>query len=139
MSMNSRRPYLLRALYEWIVDNNCTPHILVDSYGEGVEVPQQYVNDNGQIVLNVSPTAVTDLLIGDEAITFGARFGGVPTSIVVPCGSVLSIHARENGQGAVFEPEPRPEPPPPGGDKPGKTPAKKSGDDKKRPSLRVVK
>lgn len=144
MSMTSSRPYMIRALYEWIVDNGCTPHVLVDAYGEGVQVPQQYVNKDGQVVLNIAPTAVTDLLIGDDNIAFGARFGGVPTEIFVPCASVLSIYARENGQGVVFDQEKRPDPTPPGGGKPKGVDKPKDGDkpeggDNKRPSLRVVK
>ncbi|MGQ9426157.1 ClpXP protease specificity-enhancing factor [Gilvimarinus sp. F26214L] len=129
--MSSSRPYLIRALYQWIVDNDSTPYLLVDGHGEGVSVPQTFVNKDGQIVLNVSPTAVKDLQLGNEVITFNARFGGVPTDIFVPCGSVLGIYARENGQGMIFEPEPDREPPPPsGGDETGP---------KGRPSLRVVK
>src|SRR6056297_3317745 len=80
-SMTSSRPYIIRALYEWIVDNRATPYILVDAYGSGVSVPQNFVNKDGQIVLNVSPTAVKDLHIGNEALSFNARFGGVPTDI----------------------------------------------------------
>ncbi len=144
MAMTSSRPYMIRALYEWIVDNACTPHILVDAHGDGVQVPQQYVNKDGQVVLNISPTAVTDLLIGDSDIRFGARFGGVPTEIFVPCQSVLSIYARENGQGVVFDQEKRPDPTPPEGGRPKAVDKPKSdkpagGGDKKRPSLRVVK
>lgn len=125
MTMNSSRPYLVRALYEWIVDNNCTPYMLVDATSPGVEVPQQYVK-NGQIVLNVSPTAVANLQIGNEAVRFRGRFGGVATDVAAPIGAVLGIYARENGQGMVFEPEC---PQPPAGDEP------RAG----KPSLRVVK
>lgn len=131
MAMTSSRPYMIRALYEWIVDNGCTPYILVDAQGPGVEVPQQHVNKDGQIVLNINPTAVKDLFIGLEQINFNARFGGIPTDLVIPCGSVLGIYARENGQGMVFEHEPNPEPP-----KPDSEPKK---DAQKRPNLKVVK
>jgi stringent starvation protein B len=130
MPMTSSRPYMIRALYEWIVDNECTPYILVDAQGPGVEVPQEHVNKDGQIVLNLKPTAVKDLLIGQEHISFSARFGGIPTQLFIPCGSVLGIYARENGQGMVFEPEANPEPP-----KPDPAPLETG----KRPSLRVVK
>ena len=90
--MNSSRPYIIRAIYEWIVDNDCTPHLLVDVEMEGVEVPQAYVSD-GQIVLNVSPTAVVGLDMGNDYIYFNGRFGGVATDITVPIKSILGIYA----------------------------------------------
>lgn len=132
MSMTSSRPYIIRALYEWIVDNKTTPYLLVDAHGQGVSVPQSFVNKDGQIVLNVSPSAVKDLQVRNESVSFNARFGGIPTDIYVPCASVLGIYARENGQGMIFEPEINKRPPPDdGGDS-----DPKGG---KRPSLRVVK
>ena len=94
------------------MDNDCTPHLLVDVEMEGVEVPQAYVSD-GQIVLNVSPTAVVGLDMGNEYIYFNGRFGGVSTDITVPIKSILGIYARENGQGMVFEPQRIPTPPNP--------------------------
>lgn len=144
MSMTSSRPYMIRALYEWIVDNKSTPYLLVDAYFEGVSVPQEFVNKDGQIVLNISPGAVKDLLVSNEHLTFNARFGGVPTDIFVPCGAILGIYAKENGQGMIFEPETSspPTPPKPNGDGPSpkKPTPKDKGDDKgNRPSLRVVK
>lgn len=134
MSMTSSRPYMIRALYEWIVDNNCTPYILVDTHVQGVEIPQQHVNKDGQIILNIAPSALKDLLMGQEAISFSARFGGVPFNLYIPCSSVLGIYARENGQGMMFEVETNTKPPSP-------DPAPSSGGDssQKRPSLRVVK
>ncbi|WP_299771281.1 ClpXP protease specificity-enhancing factor [uncultured Pseudoteredinibacter sp.] len=132
MSMSSSRPYMVRALYEWIVDNECTPHVLVSAYTEGTEVPQQYVNEDGLVVLNISPTAVSGLAMDNEALSFGARFGGVPTDIFVPYSAVLRIYARENGQGLVFEPEVDPSPEPP-------KPSKPEDSGVKRPSLKVVK
>ena len=108
--MKSSRPYLIRALYDWIVDNGCTPHVLIDAHAAGVEVPQQYVKD-GQIVLNVSPGAVANLLISNEDISFRGRFGGIATDIRAPVGAVMGIYARENGRGMVFEAEPTPSPP----------------------------
>ena len=132
--MKPSRPYIMRALYEWIVDNGCTPYILVDASGEDVVVPQQYVKDD-QIVLNISPGAVIDLVISNEAVTFNGRFGGVATDIIVPVTSVIGIYARENGQGMVFEAEemapagPGDDEPPPSG------PSRPEG----RPSLKVVK
>lgn len=127
MTMNSSRSYLMRALYEWIVDNNCTPYVLVDATAVGVEVPQQYVK-NGQIVLNIAPAAVSELLVSNEAISFRGRFGGIAVDVIAPIGAVLGIYARENGQGMVFEPE-APKPPPDPEDEPRAT----------KPSLRVVK
>ena len=135
--MNSSRPYLLRALYEWIVDNQCTPHLLVNSDYPQVRVPPSFASD-GQIVLNVSPSAVRYLEMDNQAVSFEGRFGGVAHRLYVPCAAVLAIYARENGQGMVFELEapeaeavlaeeegatPQDEPPKPGG----------------RPSLKVVK
>jgi stringent starvation protein B len=98
--MKSSRPYLVRALYEWIVDNGCTPFVLVDAHWSGVEVPQQYVK-NGEIVLNVSPGAVANLLMSNDDVRFRGRFGGVPVEIVAPMAAILGIYARENGQGYV--------------------------------------
>lgn len=93
--MTSSRPYLVRALYEWILDNGCTPHVVVDALLEGVEVPQEHVKD-GQIVLNVSPVAVQDLSIDDHYVSFNGRFAGVSRRILVPMSALLGIYAREN-------------------------------------------
>ncbi|KNX79966.1 ClpXP protease specificity-enhancing factor [Pseudomonas sp. BW16M2] len=103
--MNSSRPYLVRALYEWIVDNDCTPHMLVNAEYPAVQVPQGFASD-GQIVLNISPSAVRSLHMDNEAVSFEGRFGGVAHSLYVPVGAILGIYARENGQGMVFELEP---------------------------------
>lgn len=135
MAMTSSRPYLLRALYEWILDNECTPYIVVNAYLDGVMVPQEYVKE-GQIILNISPTAVQQLQMNNEGIEFHGRFAGVPTPVHVPVAAVMGIYARENGQGMVFDAEkPSPEPPP--------APDADGGDGKQRggnrPSLRVVK
>jgi len=143
MSMTSSRPYLLRSLYEWILDNNCTPYIVVNAYAESVQVPQEYVKD-GQIILNISPIAVHDLLMGNEALEFNGRFAGIPTPVYVPIAAIMGIYARENGQGMVFETEmPSPVPPsPPQGPAPTKAPgASTAGDNKARgrAALRVVK
>lgn len=143
--MNSSRPYLVRALYEWIVDNDCTPHMLVNADFRDVQVPQGFASD-GQIVLNVSPSAVRHLHMDNDAVSFEGRFGGVPHSLFVPVGAILGIYARENGQGMVFdleasdgddeeveltqEVEPDDDLPPPDGQ-----PPRPSG----RPSLKVVK
>nr|WP_252180530.1 ClpXP protease specificity-enhancing factor [Endozoicomonas sp. 4G] len=103
--MTSSRPYIARALYDWILENDCTPYILVDAACRGVEVPREYVND-GQIVLNISPAAVRAMHMGNDMITFDGRFGGEALTIVVPIEALMAIYARENGQGMVFEVEP---------------------------------
>jgi stringent starvation protein B len=131
--MTSSRPYLIRALYQWIVDNGLTPYLLVHAHAAGVHVPQQYVQ-NGKIVLNLNPSAVQGLSISNERIEFSARFGGVPVAVVVPPEAVLAIYAKENGQGMLFNEEDDgggpPEPQAPAGGKP--PPAGK-------PRLKVVK
>jgi stringent starvation protein B len=99
--MTPNQPYLLRAFYEWIVDNNLTPYIVVDAHYVGTQVPQEFVQD-GQIVLNMSPSSTGNLQLGLNDIMFDARFGGVPRNIVVPCPAVLAIYAKENGAGTVF-------------------------------------
>lgn len=103
-ALTSTKPYLVRALYEWILDNALTPHLLVDAQYPGTQVPPEFVQD-GQIVLNLAPTAVRNLVIGNDRIHFGARFGGVARELSVPSEAVLGIFARENHQGMVF-PEP---------------------------------
>jgi stringent starvation protein B len=102
--MNSSRPYLIRALYEWIVDNDCTPHMLVNAEYPAVQVPKGFASD-GQIVLNVSPSAVRHLHMDNEAVSFDGRFGGTSHTLYVPTGAILGIYARENGQGMVFDME----------------------------------
>lgn len=102
--MTSNRPYLLRAIYEWLVDNDCTPHLVVGVDAPGVVVPGQFVKD-GQIVLNVGPSAVQNLQMSNELVSFNARFGGAPMQVSFPPAAVLGIYARENGQGMLFPPE----------------------------------
>lgn len=128
--MTPSRPYLIRALYEWIDDNQLTPHLLVDATLEGVNVPLQFVED-GRIVLNVSASATHDLLLGNESVRFYARFGGVDTAVEVPIDAVLAIYARENGQGMMFAEESGTTPPTPEGSGPD------SG--KGKPALKLVK
>ncbi len=127
--MTSNRPYLIRAIHAWVVDNDCTPYLLVDAQQPGVEVPTEHVEE-GRIVLNISPLATEQLVLGDDAIGFRARFGGRPTAVHVPIAAVLAIYARENGQGMMFPPEE-------GGDDepPPDRPARGEG----RPALKVVK
>lgn len=136
----SRRPYLLRAILDWIVDCGHTPHLIVDATSDTVQVPRQFVKE-GRIVLNISASATQSFQIGAEAVEFNARFSGVSHRIRVPVDHVLGIYARETGQGMVFtdeagaqtdpgspETEPPPEPPAPAPEPP-----------KRRPSLKVVK
>lgn len=103
--MKSSRPYLARALYEWLLDNELTPYLVVDATLPGVEVPRQFVQ-NGQIVLNVAPTAVRDFFMENQAIGFNARFGGQPMQVMIPTPALIAIYARENGAGMVFGHEP---------------------------------
>ncbi|CAM2780037.1 ClpXP protease specificity-enhancing factor [Vibrio neptunius] len=102
--MTPRRPYMLRAFYDWLVDNDLTPHLVVAATLPGVRVPVEFVQD-GQIILNIAPRAVGNLELGNEAITFNARFSGRPHSVIVPLYAVQAIYARENGAGTMFEPE----------------------------------
>ena len=131
--MTSSRPYILRAIHQWITDNGLTPHLLVNAGFPGTRVPERYI-DNGKIVLNISERAVSDYHQDNDWIMFQARFGGRSQEIVIPLPAVLAIYAKENGKGMVFGQEdngsgdlpPRPEPP---------SGAPKSG----KPRLQVVK
>lgn len=105
--MTSSKPYLIRGIYDWILDNNLTPHLLVDTHDPGVRVPTQYVKDH-TIVLNIAPTAVRDLQLGNDYIMFSARFSGNNYEIVVPVSSARMIYAKENGRGLVL-PDDEPE------------------------------
>ena len=138
--MTSNKPYLIRALYDWIVDNHLTPYLLVDTSGADMSVPQEYVEDN-RIVLNVSPSAVRDLDLSNDYINFKARFSGQSMNVYFPANAVLAIYARENGRGMVFpdeehdeqEAEKKPEESNPVADVENKD--KK----KKKPHLKVIK
>ena len=103
--LTARRPYLLRAFYDWLLDNQLTPHLVVDINLPDVQVPLEYARD-GQIVLNIAPRAVGNLELGNDEVRFNARFGGVPRQVSVPMAAILAIYARENGAGTMFEPEP---------------------------------
>jgi len=100
-----QRPYLLRAFYNWIVDSECTPHIIVDASLPNVEVPVQFV-ENGKIVLNISPESVVAFSLDDDALSFNARFSGQPMQVYVPLYAIEGIYARENGAGTIFPEEP---------------------------------
>ncbi|WP_111657627.1 ClpXP protease specificity-enhancing factor [Isoalcanivorax indicus] len=129
--MTPNRPYLIRAVHEWICDNGLTTHLLVDAGYPGVQVPREHVNE-GQIILNVAPGAVQGFMAGNDEVVFSARFSGRAMNIVVPVNAVLAVFARENGEGMAFEPVAPPEPPEPSDDSP---------DDNggRRPALKVVK
>lgn len=101
----SSRPYLFRGLYEWLLDNQLTPHVIIAADLPGVDVPREQVQE-GQLVLNISDTATRGLHMSNEALTFSARFGGVPREIYVPMAAIVAIYARENGAGMVFGQEP---------------------------------
>lgn len=124
--MTSLKPYLIRAIYEWITDNDLTPHLLVDANNSQAVVPQQFIDD-GKIVLNIRPQAIQALSLGNEDIRFNARFGGNPMQIIVPIPSVMAIYAKENGKGMVFDQD----------DDTGSPPPEKKPPTK--PTLRVVK
>jgi len=141
MAMTSSRAYLIKALNEWILDNGCTPHIVVNAMMESVLVPEEYVND-GQIVLNITPSSVRNLLMDHEGVSFDARFNGQPQSLYAPTQAITAIYAKENGQGMVFEHEPTPTAPSdPDGSKPAVTKLKSVADKAvvSRPQLKVVK
>ena len=127
--MTSNRPYLIRAIWQWVTDNGLTPYILVDAGAEQVQVPRQFV-EGGRIVLNISASAVLDLNMDNEFVSFNARFSGAAMDVFVPVSSVLGIYARENGQGMLF-PENEAEPTPPEPEEPEPT--------SPRPSLKLVK
>lgn len=102
--MSSTRPYLLRAFYDWIVDNGCTPHIVVNAVFPDVQVPLEYA-EGGQIVLNIALSAVQGLVLGEQCVEFKARFAGAVRYVNVPMPAVLAIYAKENGRGMVFAEE----------------------------------
>ena len=128
--MTSSRPYLVRAMYQWVVDNGMTPHLLVDTSVEDCIVPVEHIQD-GKIVLNIAPMAISGLILGDDDVSFSARFSGKSQSIRVPMQAVLAIYARENGQGMMFSEEDNATDTGHNGDEPDP--------DKPRPTLRVVK
>lgn len=126
MSMTSPKSYLLRAFYEWILDNAMTPYVLVDASASGVLVPEEYVED-GKIILNIAPAAVHALVMDKQQLSFSARFKGSSREVMVPMPAVRAVYAKENGRGMVFPEENGEEP-----TSPTTTPPK-------RPTLKVVK
>ncbi|MCP4473785.1 MAG: ClpXP protease specificity-enhancing factor [Gammaproteobacteria bacterium] len=103
--MSPKRPYLLRAFYQWIIDNDCTPYIVVDATQEGVTVPEQFIDNQGRIVLNISIDATRDLDLDSVEISFRTRFSGVEYQLLLPVPAVLAIYAAENNHGIIFEEE----------------------------------
>lgn len=106
--MTSNKPYFIRALYDWILDNDCTPYIVVDATLPYVDVPEKFIVE-GRIILNVLPSAINDLILGDEWISFSARFSGIVHEINFPIGAVTAIYAQENGEGMGFQTEALPD------------------------------
>jgi stringent starvation protein B len=125
--MTPLKPYLIRSIYEWIIDNNLTPHLLVDAENPRTILPVDFIED-GKIVLNIRPEAIQGLNLGNEEIDFNARFSGKPMHIVTPISAVLAIFAKENGKGMIFDQEDSDDEPLP--------PVKKSPT---KPTLRIVK
>jgi len=140
--MTSSRPYLLRSIYEWIVDNSLTPYIVVDAEAENVQVPESHV-DSGRIILNISPDACRGLHLDNDRVVFSARFSGVAHQIHVPPLAVLAIYAKENGRGMMFgEDEDIDDDGGSNGDgssPPALPPADGGGKKASRPKLKVVK
>lgn len=143
--MTSTRPYFVRALYEWILDNQCTPYLLVNANYPSVQVPQEHIKD-GRIILNLSPSAIRGLVMDNERVEFSARFGGVPRSLYLPIGAILAIYAKENGRGMFFDENEFPIPdqavPAAASVLQAEDPSPEDGGNskgKKRPSLKVVK
>ncbi|CAA6806927.1 MAG: Stringent starvation protein B [uncultured Thiotrichaceae bacterium] len=131
--MTSSKPYILRAIYEWLLDNDMTPHLLVDANVEEVLVPTQFVQD-GRIILNIAPSAVQSLSLENSDVTFSARFSGKPFNLYLPMGAILGIYAKENGQGTMFKEDDMDGDEPPDTDPPEPEKPKRP-----RPQLRVVK
>lgn len=102
--MTSLKPYLIRSIYEWIIDNDLTPHLLVDAQNGNAILPQQFIED-GKIILNIRPQAIQGLSLGNDYIEFNARFSGISMHIVTPVAAVMAIYAKENGKGMVFDQE----------------------------------
>ncbi len=128
--MTSLKPYLIRSIYQWILDNHLTPYLLVDAENNNAVLPTQFVDD-GKIVLNIRPEAVDALSLGNELIEFNARFSGKSMHIIAPVVAVMALYAKENGKGMVFNPE--------DDDEDNTPPPEKTPPTPNRPKLRVVK
>ena len=130
--MTPSRPYFIRAVYEWILDNELTPYLLVDASYPDVMAPMEFVQD-GKIILNLAPSAIRNLHMGNDEVEFSARFGGKARNLYVPTGAILAVYAKENGKGMFFDENEMP--PPDKSDGAGEAAHKPSG----KPSLKVVK
>ena len=130
--MTPSRPYFIRAVYEWLLDNQLTPYLLVKASYPMVQVPNEFVSE-GKIILNLAPSAIRNLHMGNDEVEFSARFGGKPRNLHVPVGAILAIYAKENGKGMFFDEDEMPPPEDGGGS--DDSPPKPSG----KPSLKVVK
>lgn len=128
--MTSLKPYLIRSIYQWILDNNLTPYLLVDAENANAILPTQFIDD-GKIVLNIRPEAVEAISLGNELIEFNARFSGKSMHIIAPVVAVMALYAKENGKGMVFNPE--------DDDVDDTPPPEKTPPTPNRPKLRVVK
>lgn len=135
--MTSSKPYLIRSIYQWIIDNELTPYIVVNAQFLGLQVPEQYIED-GRIVLNISPRACRGLHLENDRIVFSARFSGLAMQIFVPPAAVMAVYAKENGRGMVFteEEEIDDSPPPPSATAPG---APGATNIRGKPQLKVIK
>lgn len=134
MSLTSQKPYLIRAIYQWLLDNQLTPYLLVNTSHEGVVVPQQYVRDS-RIVLNLAPDAINGLNMDNDWISFSARFSGKAMDLFIPVIAVQALYGKENNEGMFF-PEEEPTPPPSThSPEPTDKPVKNTG----KPSLKIVK
>jgi stringent starvation protein B len=133
MKMTSLKPYLIRAIYDWIVDNHMTPYVLVNAEAEEAVVPSQSIQD-GKIVLNLRPEAIQGLSLGDHRIEFNARFSGAPMHVAFPVTAVLAVYAKENGRGMVFDEEENS-----GDDVPPRPDTSKAKPKAQKPVLKVVK
>lgn len=132
--MTPSRPYLIRAIHEWILDNDMTPYVLVDVNEPGVQVPMEYAED-GKIILNLSPVSVDGLVMNNDRVAFNARFGGKAMSVEFPIAAAMAIYARENGRGMAFSEEDTDPPDGPADGPSGNGPPQTGG----RPSLKIVK
>ena len=132
--MTAQRPYLLRAMHEWMTDNGHTPYIVVDARSEGVQVPPGHVR-GGKIILNVSYDATEGFQLSNEHVSFSARFGGVAQQVWVPCEAVMGIYARESGQGMIFTDDETPAT----AERPGQTGTDDDDNTPGRSHLKVVK
>jgi stringent starvation protein B len=132
--MSSQRPYLIRAIYQWLLDNHCTPYLLVNTNHEGVVVPEQYIRD-ARIVLNLAPDAINGLNMDNDWVSFSARFSGKAMDLFIPVIAIQAIYGKENNEGMFF-PEEEPPTPPPASTEPTKSVTKITSG---KPSLKLVK